>query len=1019
MNQSRPTYEELLVEIEKLKLANAAAIVADKKAYELNISERKRTNSDLLSQGKTEESEIDFLLLAEALPQIVWITTAEGQNVYFNRQWTEYTGLSLEESYGDGWNEPFHPSDKQRAWEAWQNAVINDGTYSLECQLRKYDGSYRWWLIRGVPVHDKEGKIIKWIGTCTDIQNIKETELALKAAKKETEKSEEKFRLAFLTNPEAITMNNLETGAYVSVNYGFSKMLEYSEIEAVGKTSTDLNIWHNPKEREQFVYRLKTDGMIENLEARFRTKSGKIIDCLVSSTIIELDGVLHTINITRDITNRKIIEKELVSAKTQAEESEETYRMLFNSINDAVFISEPTEDLKSLRFIKVNDIACSRLGYTQEELLAKSPLEINSDKNKPNIPDFINKILEQKQALIETEHVTKDGRIIPVEISTRVTQFKNKTIFHSIARDITERKINELKIQEKTDEIEAQNEEYQQINEELNQVNEELFLAKERAEASEANLTIKNEELKTTIQQLTDLENRLQFALLAGKLGTWDWNIKTGRLFWSDSCKSMFGVPLTTDMNYEHFLNTLIPEDRDITHNIVWDAINEKKDYSCEYRVLWPDGSLHWIRAMGRGIYDSLGQTVRMIGVTLEITGYKNIELALRQSHKLMSYIIEHSPNAIAMFDKELRYIYVSRRYLQDYKVSESDILGKSHYDIFKDLPQRFKDAHFKSLQGEIQGSDEDPYYREDGSVVWTRWECRPWYEANGTIGGIILYTEPITERIQQKLELIAAKEKAEESDRLKTAFLQNLSHEIRTPMNAIMGFSSLMKDNFGDKQKLEKFSDIISQRSNDLLDIINDILDIAKIESGQLPINMEECNLFVLFEDISTFFNEYKNRLGKPQIEFNFKVNCSLDEAKIIIDKGKLKQVLINLLTNALKFTDEGKIMLECKIDDAQNLFFYVSDTGIGIPKDKQALIFERFSQLNQNPKKNLGGTGLGLFIVKGLVNLLGGEIFVESDLGKGSTFSFTIAYKFDKDISSQNAYAKSFALKNTENEI
>jgi PAS domain S-box-containing protein len=423
---------------------------------------------------------------------------------------------------------------------------------------------------------------------------------------------------------------------------------------------------------------------------------------------------------------------------------------------------------------------------------------------------------------------------------------------------------------------------------------------------------------------------------------------------------------------------------------------------------LWPDGTIHWLSVLGRGIYDNSGRAVRMIGVRMEITDRKRIELSLSHSHNLMRYIIEHSPGSIAVFDKDLKYIYVSQQYLNAYQVDESSIIGKNHHEIFPDLPQKFKDAHFKALQGEIVGEDEDPYYREDGSVNWTRWECRPWYEADGTIGGIILYIEQITDRILQKLELIAAKEKAEESDRLKTAFLQNLSHEIRTPMNAIMGFSSLLKDNFNNKGKLEQFSSIISQRSNDLLDIINDILDVAKIESGQLPINMEELNLFDLFDDITVFFNEYKNRIGKQHIQFSLKSDCSDNEQTIITDKGKLKQILINLITNAFKFTDAGSVIVGCKTEKNNNMQFFVTDTGIGIPKDKQAIVFDRFSQLNQNPKKNLGGTGLGLPIVKGLVNLLGGEIFVESTPGEGSTFSFTIAYKIANKVTAQNSPAR-----------
>jgi signal transduction histidine kinase len=242
------------------------------------------------------------------------------------------------------------------------------------------------------------------------------------------------------------------------------------------------------------------------------------------------------------------------------------------------------------------------------------------------------------------------------------------------------------------------------------------------------------------------------------------------------------------------------------------------------------------------------------------------------------------------------------------------------------------------------------------------------------------------------------ALEKAEERDRLKTIFIQNMSHEIRTPMNAILGFSQLIADNFNDKSKLTQFVNIIVQNGEDLLNTINDILNISSLESGQIKVNLEACNLNQLFDEITMLSIGIQNRLGKQHIKFSLHTICDPKMEVIETDKIKLKQIFINLIGNAFKFTSTGRIDGGCRYDNNHNLLFYVSDTGIGIPDDKQSIIFDRFTQLDEMHAINTRGTGLGLSIVKGLVELLGGEIWVESEYGKGSTFFFIFPFKIIK---------------------
>lgn len=265
---------------------------------------------------------------------------------------------------------------------------------------------------------------------------------------------------------------------------------------------------------------------------------------------------------------------------------------------------------------------------------------------------------------------------------------------------------------------------------------------------------------------------------------------------------------------------------------------------------------------------------------------------------------------------------------------------------------------------------------------------------------------EIIEQSITTRQELEKSKIKAEESDRLKSAFLANISHEIRTPMNAIIGFSQILPDQFDDKEQMKECTDIISQRCQDLLDIVNSMIDMSRLNTGNVMIQAKACDLEVLFNELRNQFETLRTRTGKTNIEFNFKMSSDDKQCQIVTDFNKLKEIFVHLLSNAFKFTREGKIEAGCYKDPKLGIVFYVSDTGKGIPKDKQTKIFDHFTRLSTDLTDNLSGTGLGLSIVKGLVDLLEGSIWLESEPGKGSTFYFTVANKQEVGSLMENKY-------------
>jgi PAS domain S-box-containing protein len=251
-----------------------------------------------------------------------------------------------------------------------------------------------------------------------------------------------------------------------------------------------------------------------------------------------------------------------------------------------------------------------------------------------------------------------------------------------------------------------------------------------------------------------------------------------------------------------------------------------------------------------------------------------------------------------------------------------------------------------------------------------------------------------ISDRQRYENDLKNAKEKAEESDRLKSAFLANMSHEVRTPLNVIIGFSDLLRDQDISQETRTEYIDMVTSNSRNLLDLINDIIDISKIEAGQLRVSEHACNLNQAIRQLYNWIEKDKKEKGKKDIEIIIFTPLIDSDSVILADEGRLKQILINLLTNALKFTSVGKIEFGYIVQ--QNVLkFYVKDTGIGIDKSKLNSIFERFKQADEGTSRKYGGTGLGLAITKAITELMGGTIWVDSELKNGSSFYFTMPYK------------------------
>ena len=496
-------------------------------------------------------------------------------------------------------------------------------------------------------------------------------------------------------------------------------------------------------------------------------------------------------------------------------------------------------------------------------------------------------------------------------------------------------------------------------------------------------------ERKRVEEKLTKSEFALKEAQQVAHIGNWDYSVLDDKPNWSEELFKIFErKPADGEPSWVEHKASIHPDDWEKTDSTVQKAIEDGSPYEAEFRIIKPDKSIKWAFTIGKAVKDANGKVYRLYGTVQDITERKRVEEALSHSHDLMNYVIEHNQSAIAVHDRDLKYIYVSQRYLEDYKVKEKNIIGKHHYEVFPNLPKKWRDFHQKALLGEVSSAEDDPYVREDGTIDWTRWECRPWYGTDGAVGGIVVYTEVITKRKLVEVELMEAKAKAEESDRLKSALLNNLSHEIRTPMNAIMGFSNLMAEVEGEEKN--EYAAIIQKSSNQLLALIDDVIHLSRLQSEKMAVKNISFNPAGLVTDVYRMFNNHEINNG---LEIVMKIPGQHDELVMHSDADKITQVMTNLVSNAVKYTPAGSVEIGFELHYGY-IEFYVKDTGIGIPKQEQQQIFETFYRSERVISSAIGGTGLGLSISKELVSLLGGSLGVNSEPNKGSRFYFTIPF-------------------------
>ena len=384
-------------------------------------------------------------------------------------------------------------------------------------------------------------------------------------------------------------------------------------------------------------------------------------------------------------------------------------------------------------------------------------------------------------------------------------------------------------------------------------------------------------------------------------------------------------------------------------------------------------------------------------GYREDVTNLSGSLQALHRERETLEVLLETMPFCIFFTDRHYRYIRVNRMMAKLLRVAESrEAAGKTNKEFFtKRVARKMLEEDRAILETGTPLVNKILYFEDEGvEGFWMEKNKIPIRDERGVITMIMGIFKDVSDLMRIENELKEARDRAEESDRLKTSFLANMSHEIRTPMNGIVGFANLLRDPDLSEDKRDLFLKHIDHSSNQLLNIIDDIIDISKIEAGQLKISNKPVRINEILDEIfSSFFHRIRGDApGEKQVAFKLRKGNESNDFTIVTDDFRLSQIFNNLIGNAIKFTKEGHITFGYALKTNRHVEFFVSDSGIGIPNNKKRIIFDRFGQVNQERALQPSGTGLGLPISKSLVDLMGGEMWVESDMGKGSTFYFTL---------------------------
>ncbi|MBK7212827.1 MAG: PAS domain S-box protein [Bacteroidales bacterium] len=904
-------------------------------SYLEDITERKESEITIRKNAEL------YMTLTENMRDVVWIIEPESMRFrYLSPSAKKMVGFSAEEIMSLPINAMF-PSQYGEKLVNDLMKIVNDCDEGLESpgtfhtQIIKQPckgGKFIWAEVTAYGYRNEETGKLELHGAHRDITERKNAEAQLM-------KSEEKFRQLYENAADPIQLLD-EKLNFLDCNEATVKYLgAQTKQQILNCLPDEISPEFQPdgmssKEKSIIVVRKAYENGSYQFEWVHRKFSGEPVTVDINLTRITMDGMNLLLVHWRDITERKQIENALLK-------SEEKFRLLAENASDVIW----TMDINGKNTYISPSVTRLR-GYTPEEAMLQTPEESLSPASAELANSYQKKVFEKlgKGEKFESynlivEQPCKDGTSVFVDITVSgiFDDNGNFVSFLGVSRDITDRRKAEIALMESQQQykmlLENQGEgagivDLNEVFTFANPAAEQIFEVPEGTLVGR-NLTdfVPHFELMK-VETETDLRSK-------GNKSTYELQIHT----FKGGLKNLL-VTATPQYNMNGILLGTFGVFRDITE---W----KKAEELLKERQFWLTES----QRVGR-------------------IGSFSLDLVKNEwsSSEVLNDILGLQANAVKNIQTWLDTIHPDqRREMELYFVEE----------IFENLNPFNKE--YKIIRADNQKE----------SWVWGKGELS--LDDTGRPVKMIGTILDISERKNVEEALIAAKDRAEENDRLKTAFLNNISHEIRTPMNAIIGFSGFLNEPNLAAEKRKYFTDIICNASNQLLSIISDIINIATIEAGQETLKKSKFNINHLLRNL---FNQFELKANSQNIRLKCLTPLPDEETNIETDETKLMQVISNLVGNSLKFTRQGHVTFGYKVID-QHLEFFIDDSGIGIPESMHREIFERFRQADSTIARQFGGTGLGLSISKAYVELMGGTIWLKSVQGQGSTFYFTIPFQ------------------------